>query len=203
LPLERKAKMNRLTKLYAGMILLLVLSGCSSLKVTSDVDSSYDFSTVKTFEYFGWEQDSDKILNGLDRERIEMAFGKEFRDRGMNLVKSDGDIVVALYIVTEQKTKTRATTTGMSSSYGGYGYGGYYGYGPGWGWGGGMATTTYRDIDYTEGTLVVSVFDAKLKRLIWNSAGSDTIGSGNGSREENIQKVVKAIMDKYPIKAPK
>ena len=195
--------MKKLTDPFAGLMLLLFLTGCSSLKVTSDLDKSVDFSSIKTFEYYGWADDSDQILNRFDKERIEDAFGEEFSKRGMSEVENEADVIVALYIVTEQKTQTTATTTGMGGGYGGYGYGGYYGYGPGWGWGGGMSTTTYHDYVYTVGTLVVSVFDAKKEQLIWTSVGSGTIKENPDSREKNIPRVIQAIMGKYPVKPTK
>ena len=182
---------------------IIIVSGCSSLKVTSDYDSTEDFSQFKTYEYYGWAEDSDRILNSLDKNRIEKAFAEEFAKRGMSYTENSGDVVVALYIVTEQKTQTTATTTGVGGMYGGYGYGGYYGYGPGWGWGGGMTTTTYRDYDYTEGTLVVSVFDKLDEKLIWTGVGKKTVGENPAAREKNIPRVVAAIMKKYPVKPMK
>ena len=184
--------------------LAIMISGCSGLKVTSDMDKSVDFNQISTFEYYGWSDDSDEILNDLDKKRIETAFGQEFSKRGLSLIESNADVIVALYIVTENKTKKSATTTGMGGGYGGYGYGGHYGYGPGWGYGpsygGGMSTTTYNEYDYEVGTLVVSVFDSKKETLIWTSIGKGTIKEDPKDRDKSIQKTVKAIMEKYPIK---
>jgi len=195
--------MKKLISLFTGFMILLIMNGCSSLKITSDVDNSVDFGQIKTFEYYGWAEDSDKLLTTLDKERIEKAFGDEFNKRGLTYVESGGDAIVALYIVAEQKTQTTATTTGVGGTYGGYGYGGYYGYGPGWGWGGGMSTTTYRDYDYTVGTLVISMFNPKTENLIWTSVGTKTVGENPQSRASRIPKVIAAIMKKYPVKPMK
>ena len=92
--------------------------------------------------------------------RIEDAFAKEFADRGLSLVNENGDLIVTLFVVVQQKTQQTANTTTM----GGY-YGGYYGYGPGWGWGPGHTTTTISEYNYKEGTLVCDVFDKQLKNL--------------------------------------
>lgn len=183
---------------------IIIIGGCSSLKVTSDYDKSADFTQYKTFEYYGWAEESDQILNRFDKERIEKAFGAEFKSRGMEYVESDGDVIVTLYIVTQQKTQTTATTTGTGM---GYGYGGYYGYGPGYGWGPsmgmGMSTTTYNDYDYTVGTLVVDVYDAEKKQLVWESAGQGTVDENPNNNEESIPKAVAKIMKPYPIAPPK
>ena len=183
--------------MFSALAAFIVACG-SSIKVTSDYDKDYDFASVKTAEYYGWAENSDQILTRFDKERIEKAFGEEFTKRGIDFVeKGQADIIVSLYIVTQQKQETRATTTGMG---GGYGYGGYYGYGPGYGWGGGTSYTTYDTYDYTVGTLLVSVFDAKKEQLVWQSAGVGTIDESDKGREERIKRAVQYIMAKYPIK---
>lgn len=180
------------------LLAALFVAGCSSISVVSDYDKTYDFEDAKTAAYYGWADGTDKILSPFDKERIEKAFAAEFAKRGVSKAAAgDADLVISLHIVTEQKQQTTATTTGM----GGYGYGGYYGYGPGYGWGGGMATTTYDTYDYTEGTLLVSVYDAKQKRLVWESAGKGTVEKGGNteSREARINQAVAMIMAKYPV----
>jgi len=91
-----------------------------------------DWSEFKTLEYYGWAEESDKILTRFDKERIEKSFGEEFRQRGFTIVEDGGDMIVTLFIVVKQKTTQTATTSSMGGMYGGY-YGGYYGYGPGYG----------------------------------------------------------------------
>ena len=87
----------------------------------------------------------------------------------------------------------------------GMGYGGYYGYGPAYGWGPSMSTahTTFNEYEYTVGTLVVDVYDAKNKKLIWEGVAQGTIDENPRGREENIKKVVAQIMARYPVQPPK
>jgi hypothetical protein len=196
-------KNSVLLKLTGLAIMISVLASCSSLKVTADYDKSVDFTTYKTFEYYGWAKESDKVLNNLDKIRIEDAFANEFAKRGMRYVKEGGDLVVTLFIVVDQKTEQQATTTGMSGGpYGGY-YGGYYGYGPGWGWGAGYSTTTVREYNYLVGTLVCDVFDKSQERLIWEGIASKTIDENPSKRERNIPRVVEYMMKKYPVQPVK
>ena len=185
--------------LIAGM---LIFSACSSITVNFDHDKSVDFTKYKTFEYYGWAENSDKLLTPFEKERLESAFGDEFAKRGLQYVKEDGELVVSLFIITEQKSKTTAST----SYYGGYGgYGGYYGYGPGWGYGPGygggmgMSSTTVSTYDYIVGTLVVDVYDKAEEKLIWESIGSGSINDNPQKREKNIPKTVAFIMAPYPV----
>jgi hypothetical protein len=184
-------------KIIFALVAGVLLSSCSGLTVISDLDKSVDFAQYKTFEYYGWTDNSDQLLSPFDKERIEEAFGNEFLARDLKIVeKGQGELIVSLYIVTQQKTQTTANTTSM-----GGGYGGYYGYGPGYGWGGGHSTTTYSDYDYTEGSLIVSVFDGEKEQLIWESAGKGTINENPKNREANIPKAVAKIMNEYPVQA--
>jgi hypothetical protein len=181
-----------------GFILLIILNGCSGIKVVADADPTTDWSQLSTFEYYGWAEESDKILTRFDKERIEKAFGAEFSRRGFKYVQEGGDLIVTLFIVVEDMTSTTATTTHAGGGYGGY-YGRYYGYGPGYGWGGGHSTTTIDEYDYQVGTLVCDVFDAKKQELLWEGIGTKTIVEDPSKREKNIPKAVQAIMSRFPV----
>ena len=189
--------MKKYAIITLGFIVLLLINACSSIKVISDMDPTVDWSKFSTLEYYGWAEESDKILTRFDKERIENSFGVEFEKRGFSLVEDGGDIIVTLFIVVEQKTETTATTTGMGGGYGGYG--GYYGYGPGYGWGGGHSTTTIQNYDYQVGTLVCDVFDAKDQKLIWEGIGTKTIAENPDKREKNIPIAVQKIMAQFPV----
>lgn len=185
----------------AILAVIFLFGSCSSLTVTSDYDKSVDFSKFTTYSYHGWAKDSDKILSPFDKERIETAFKNEFDKRGLKFEKEGGELVVALYIVTQQKTEQVANTTSLGG-YSGWGYGGYYGYGPGWGWGApgmGTSVTTVNNIDYTVGTLVCDVFDASEKKLIWEGIGKGTVDDNPATREKGISKAVTEIMAQYPV----
>ena len=186
----------------ASLITIFLLGSCSSLQVTYDYDKDVDFSKFTTYSFHGWAKDSDKLLTPFDKERLETAFKAQFDSRNLKFMKEGGELVVALYIVTEQKTEQVANTTNMGGYYGGYGgYGGYYGYGPGWGWGApmGNSMTTISQVDYTVGTLVVDVFDAANKKLIWEGVGTKTLDDNPSNRERTVQIIASRIMDRYPI----
>ena len=181
-------------RIYLLLLAGLTLGACSGLRVYSDIDRTVDFSQYNTLEFHGWSDNSDQIMNRFDRERIEMAFGNEFRSRGTEVVEQgEGDLIVALYIVTEQNVDRSATT------YHHGGYGRYYGYGPGYGWGGGHSTTHINAYEYTTGTLVVSVFDAQRQELIWEGIGTGTVDENPQNRERHIPRAVARIMQEYPV----
>ena len=172
--------------------------GCSSIKVTADYDKSVDFTKYKTYSYYGWTENSDKILTRFDKERLESAFADEFAKRGIEYIENGGDMVVSLFIVVDQKTRKTAYTNHYGT--GGAGYDDYD-YGGDWGWGMGSSTTIYNETDYLQGTLVCDVFDAQAKSLIWQGVGTGVVDDDPQKNEKGIPKAVAAIMSKYPVAA--
>ena len=186
-------------KFFTMVALTVILfAGCSpKITVSFDYDKEADFTDYKTYSYYGWAKGSDQVINRFDQERIEDYTAIELATRGLTWVESGGELTVSLFIQLDQKTGVNAYT----DHYGGSPYG--YGYGPGWGWGYGYSTTTYHEYDYLTGTLVIDVFDHQEKKLIWQGVGSKTVDDDVNTREENVERAVKAIMYNYPVKPVK
>ncbi len=189
-------KMRNLTALVLGVV-LLGMSSCSTLQVTTDYDKTADFTKYKSIEYYGWNEGTDKLMNEFDKNRIENAFANEFANRDLDIVeKGEGDLVVSLFLVLDQKTSKTAHTTHLGGAFGGY-YGDYYSYGPGFGMG--HSTTTFSEYEYTVGTLIVDVFDAETKKLVWQGIGTGTVDDNPQTREKHVDKAVAKVMENFPV----
>lgn len=195
--------MKKIIQAFSLFLVALLTTTQIQAQVTSDYDNTVDFTKYKTFRFEGWQEDSDKLVNDLDKKRLLESFGNEFQMRNFSYVEQGGDIVVTLYLVIDHKTSTTAYT----NYNGGMGYGGRWGYGYGMGYGAGMgmgsATTTYSENDYEVGTLVVSVYDGESKNLVWQGISSKTLKDNPKKREKTIPKAVSKIMKKYPVQPPK
>lgn len=183
-----------------------MLFSCNPLTVLNDVDRSVDFSQYKTLEFYGWT-DGVVFKNLLTRELIEKAVQNEFERRDIKTVKKgEGDLIISLYMVTEERTETFTQTNanyiGGGGYYGGFGYGAYYGYGPGYGWGPTFvnSTATTGKKVYNDGTLIISAYDAKNKLLIWETVATKTINKTSQTPDKDINIVIKKIMNTYPVK---
>jgi hypothetical protein len=71
----------------------------------------------------------------------------------------------------------------------------YDGWPPGWGFSG-WGTATTEVIPFVEGTMVVDVFDAKTKRLVWRGVATDTISSDPQKNTKRIEKAVEKMFRK-------
>ncbi len=179
---------------------LILSSACNPLKIKHHQDETVDFSKYKTFSFFGWTKESENI-NELDKKRLEKAFEAEFKKRGIEFVKENGNLVVSLFVQIDNET--RATTYANHYNMAGYGYYGYY-YSYDWSYGASTNISSFYDErDYHVGTLVVDVLDTQTKKLIWQSVGSRTINENANIREKNTPKLAASMMQSFPVKPVK
>ncbi len=103
----------------------------------------------------------------------------------MAQVDSGGDVCIAA-IKTSQTGRTLQTF--------------YDGMGGGWRWlgFGGFGESTTTEQDYKEGTLVVDLYDAKTKQLIWRGSAEDTLSSKAEKNEKNLDKGIAKMFKDFP-----
>ncbi|MBU2914806.1 MULTISPECIES: DUF4136 domain-containing protein [Reichenbachiella] len=185
---------------FLSLILVIVLtSQIASAQVKSDYDKDADFSKYKTYTFAGWAEGSDDSVNDIDQKRILSAFKAELDARGMTKVDTDADATITLFVSVDQKTSKTAYT----DYNGGLGYGGRWGYGYGYGYGGGSSTTTYSEVDYNEGTLVLDMYDSESKSLVWQGVVTAVVKTKPAKREKDIKKKISKMMKQFPIAASK
>jgi len=183
--------MKKQILLSLGLFLFFTASAFAQ-KVKVDLDKTIDFSKYKTYQFLGWQDDINQITNEFDQKRLRDAFKEQMDVRKLEMVESNPDMAISLYLVIDQKT----SITGYTNYNGGAGAGYRRG---GWGWGMGSSTTNYSENDYLEGTMVVDVYDSESKNLIWQATGVGTVTEKPEKREKSIPKTVNKMMKKFPI----
>ena len=123
------------------------------------------------------------------------------KKRNLEKVASNGDMLISLFVVVDKKTRAQSYTDhyGVSGASDARNYkmsGGGYG-------SSNQPTSKYKEYDYLEGTMVLNVFDAEAKKLVWQVVASQTINENPEKRSKSIPKAVKKIMKKFPIKPVK
>ena len=172
--------------LNIALLGLALTLGCGP-KVNFDYDKSADFSSLKTYAWHEGQQ-TIKEEDELGHKRVIAAVDQQMSAKGFRKVDSNPDVYVTYNA--EDKEQVRMDTSHMG-----------YGYGDDWYWGGGgmgMGTSTTRVRNYTQGTLIVDIWDAKKKQLVWRGTGSDTVSDKPESNAKKIDKVVTNMFKKYP-----
>src|ERR1700724_3154372 len=164
-------KMQKIVVVLIGLMLLFA-GKVSAQQVKTDYDRSANFSQDKTYS---WEH--VKTKDALDVDRIKSAVNATLAAKGWTQVDSDGDVSIVA-VETTQNQQTLNTF--------------YDGFGGGWGWRGfggfGDSTTTVEN--YKVGSLVVYLFDAKTRKLIWRGSASDTLSDKSDKNITNLDKCV-------------
>ncbi|GGG56256.1 hypothetical protein GCM10010976_28870 [Bizionia arctica] len=167
-----------------GILLIAVmLSSCTSVKVASDYDKGADFATYKTFAFYKPGIDKAEI-NDIDKRRILRAIESELLAKGFTKSETP-DLLVSMF------TKSREQVNVYNNNgFGPYGYG--------WGWSpyyyGNYNTVTTS----TEGVLYIDLIDANKKELVWQGVGTGYLSQNNTKKEERIQEFVTSIFELYP-----
>lgn len=180
--------------IISAVAVFTMLAGCAS----TDFDHATDFSQYRTF---AWGKADSKVTNpeyksDLINRKIRAAVESEFEKRGIVRSNNNPDFIVSFQTITEKKQKQ----TGSPYYYGFYpfypfsfyrfGYG--FGY-PMWGPGPSQLYT------YTEGTLIIDITDTVTDELVWRGTVSGNVDHIAGLQKQ-LDKAVKAIMKKYPVK---
>jgi hypothetical protein len=166
------------------LLITLILSSCSSIKVFSDYDRNIDFSNYETFAYF--KPEIDKVdISDLDKRRILMALDSEMNLKGLSKSETP-DLLIGF---TTKAKEQIYVNTGNN-----FGWGWGWGFNP-WFWGnGGYNSVSTR----TEGTLYVNIIDAATKQLIWQGKGRGGINEFMKNRDERISLFIHEIVENYP-----
>ena len=168
------------TKFASVGIALLFATASFAQQVKTDYDRSADFSQYKTYS---WEK--VQTQDQLWVNRIKDAVNAALTAKGLTLVESGGDIAI-MAIDTTQSQRTLNTF--------------YDGFGGGWRWrgGGGFGDATTTVDTYKVGTLVVDLFDAHTKTLLWRGSSSETLSDKSDKNIKNLDKGVQKMFDHFP-----
>ena len=170
-------------------LLLLVVLGLAATpalaqKVTVDYAKSFDFKSVKTFQYTDTKDTNAK--NELVDGRIKDAIVRELTEGGLKQVDANPDIYVTYHYSSKDDTVYNTT---------GFGYGGV---GMGWGgWGPGMGSSMTTTSTFTEGTLVIDAYEASDKKMVWRGTGTVTVKSKPEKQTQQIDNILSKLGDKW------
>jgi hypothetical protein len=155
-------------------------------------DEAYDFTNVKTFQWNPQAASQLEKSNPFMHSRVVAAIEYELTGTGLTEVQSNPDVFVTYHTATENKVRLESDSYGYGfAGYGGPGWG-RYGYGYGVGIGGPISTTT-RVVEYEEGTLVVDIWDARSKQLVWRGTASRVFSEDMSKAEGQVVKIIKQM----------
>ena len=160
-------------------VAFVVGSGVSwAQTVYTDFDPSANFASYRTYS---WAPNTNPMPgNDLVNSRIMAEVDAAMSRRGwMKAPEGQADLVVTAHVSTQERQKLESFYTG----WGGCGWGGW-----------GPVETTVKT--YLKGTLVVDLFDADTKKLVWRGTATDTVSDNPAKNAEKIDKAVDKMFGK-------
>lgn len=174
-------KLVRLVAVSVAFSLVALLTVFAQ-HVQTDFDHQANFSQYKTYS---WQE--IRPPDSLWDARIKRAVDAQLAAKGWTQVDNSGDVAIVA-IKTTQTQRTLQTF--------------YNGMGGGWGWrrfgGGGFGESETTEQDYKDGTLVIDLYDAKNKQLIWRGSAEEMLSSKAEKNEKNLDKGVEKMFKNFP-----
>lgn len=165
------------------LLLLLVFTSCSTVRVATDYDKEVNFDQYNSFAFFKPGIDKAEISD-LDKKRILRAIDSELMDKGMTKSESP-DLLVSIFTKERERIDVYNNNFGYGWGWYPWYYGSYYG-------GSSVSRTS-------EGTLFIDLIDAKTNNLVWQGMGSaDLVTQNMEKKEARIREIVQEILAKYP-----
>jgi len=179
------------------------LAACASaVQVRTALSPDASLSGLRTFRVqptpkpsiASAQSTSDPMLvNSISNRALRGDLRQGFEKLGYAVNDSTPDFCVAYYASTNQQLDITAWDYGYSLR-------------PRWwrGWG-----PRYRDMyepmvtQYTQGTVIVDVFDPKNKELLWRGQGVAAVSDNQDQYVQELQATVAAILAKFPAVAAK
>lgn len=165
------------------VLLLIVLSACSAVRVNADYDRGTNFTQYKTYAFH--KSGIDKVeISEFDKKRILRAIDTQLSSMGMTKSETP-DLLVNIFTKEREKVE-------VSQFNAGWGYGWGFGWNP-YLWGGQNFVSSS-----TEGTLYIDLIDAKKKELIWEGKGVGNLTENRADKEQRINEFVAKILAQFP-----
>ncbi len=173
------------------LVAFLFAVAAMAQNVEYSFDQNIDFTQYRTYR---WEaHPGTKELDELTKTRLSAALNTELAKKGLTQAGTgDADLVLVYQIAIRTEKEITFFDTG-------------WGYGPGWrrGWYGARSGSTVSTTNTIQvGSLVLDMFDAKKKQLVWRAVASKAIDEGvkPEQREKNAAKAAQKLLKNFPPK---
>jgi hypothetical protein len=144
--------------------------------VSVNYNHSQSFSGYHTYAWGGNNQ--NQIQNSILAQVAQQDIDTALQGKGLQKVTEDQNPDLVVTASGGLKQETSYTAMGMR------------------GWGGGMGTISPEQ--NVVGTMIVDLFDAKTKSLIWRGIGQNTLSNNGNKNQQIVGKAVQKMFNQWP-----
>ncbi len=165
------------------LLLFLIALPALGQKVHVDYDGATAFSQYRTYQFYETREDLRDFSLSSHKKVVQQL--KDYaEDGGLREVDSDPDVYVAYY--TADRGDLRLVLSDLEYTYGSdFSLGSY--------WEGGVGNRTSSSFTFKQGTLIIDVWDAKEKRLVWRGMATAAVAKDPDKNDKKIEKAIKKM----------
>lgn len=187
-----------------GIFAAFILTGCSTMQVSSDYDPGFSFGTLHTFAVLEPKEDPDHTLTYA---HINRAVSQNLSAKGYTASEKENANFYVLYHI-DVRNVTEVQTDYNYAGLTPYPYNYYrpdvtppppYPYIDPYDYRRSVITTTHT-YEYQEGKLILDIFDPASNKVIWRGIAKDEIHSFKTAQKKiaYINKVINELMSTFP-----
>lgn len=170
---------------YFSILIFCMVISCASSKVLSDFDNSVNFTNYKTFDF---SAPTDKIpVDDIIKNRILNSISSNLSSKGLQQ-SVNPDLFVDVDIKTKNKKDYSNTNVNVSTTFG-----------KRWRFRTGVGKTYSKEINYTEGSMIINLVDRRTNQLVWKGSMTDVVKETSSS-QESISTAISKILESFPPK---
>lgn len=170
----------------------VILTGCSTVRVSQDYEPATDFSGLQTYQWLSTAapQTGDvRVDNPLLDSRFRAAIDRNLTHQGFRKTNDEPDF----YIKYEYRIRQKIQTDNVGTSVG-FGIGSYGRYG-------GVGVGTGSDVrSYDEGLVVVDLLAPDKEKLLWRGTATFRVPEHSDPEKstEKVNEVIDKTMAQFP-----
>ena len=191
--------MKQLTALLSLVVGMLILSSCSSV-AHIEKDPSVNFNRYNTYAWLDDNGDNDdRYLRGLTKQNLRAAVANELSEINWREDKRRPDVIIKHDVLVERKVKESRDPVYSQPFVRSF----YNPYTRRWGsiyYPSELMGYDRRNYEVKEGTLTITMIDAKTDKVIWQGWVTDELKSQQPTSKE-IQASVRTIFKKFEPKS--
>ncbi len=169
---------------FVCIVLVFILSGCSSVRVMVNYDETISFSDYDTFRFVSpRRQQSDRpgaVTHPLITGEVMREIRPIFESKGFREAASEetADLLVVFYAMIQNRSDYVPPTYTVGR------------------WGRVRRASPGHVVQYKEGTLVIDIVDRQKKEMVWQGIGRGVLNRNNPG--ENLVECVQEILEEFP-----
>jgi hypothetical protein len=152
--------------------------------INSDYDHSINFAKYSTYNVSKVHATDPSV-----EQRILVALNRDLASRYLHPADSVGDLTITIVEASQDKQEYSSFYDGVAWKRG-------------WGTGGFLDSTPTLE-DVPAGTLVIDMYDAKTKNIVWRGTLTEALTGSTDKKDQEMDKAVDKLLAKFPPKYEK